>query len=307
MAEYVSPPEREAPGQPAGPGRGRRGGWLPLLLVLLLASACAGLYAALTARSAPSGPAPDPGPETFFFGSRELEALEGVARNEYDAAAFSLDERGRVTYAGEGVSVRTGVDVSAHQGEIDWEAVAGDGIDFAMLRLGYRGYTEGGLYPDSCFQQNLRGALDAGLEVGVYFFSQAVSEAEALEEADFVLSALEEAGVRCPVAYDWEFITPGEGARTDGMDGDTLTACALAFCGRVEEGGCSPMIYFNKSLGYLTYDLSRLTDYPFWLAEYDAAPEFFYHFDLWQYSNRGAVAGVQGDVDLNLSLRRETA
>lgn len=280
------------------------GGWkgkLPLLLAAAaLAVACFSLY--LTLSNDREEPA-EPEPETFLYGDRRLEVLEGVPLNQYDPAAFTLEESGRVSYQGDEVSVRSGVDVSVHQGEIDWQAVAADGVDFAMIRLGYRGYTQGGLNLDNCFQQNMQGALEAGLDVGVYFFSQAISEEEAREEADFVLQALEAYDLSGPVAFDWEFITPGNGARTDGMDGETLTRCALAFCGRVQEAGFQPLIYFNKNLGYLTYDLSQLTEYPFWLAEYDSVPEFYYHFDLWQYSNQGAVAGIQGNVDLNLELR----
>ena len=299
MEEWMEPEVGQDSPASRGPRRGRGGGRLPLLLAaLLLAGACAGLYAALTAPEEP------PEPETFFFGDRELTALEGVERNPYGPEDFDLDGQGRVVCLREGVEAWTGVDVSAHQGEIDWTAVAADGVDFAMIRLGYRGYTEGGLYLDDYFLQNLQGAMAAGLEVGVYFFSQAISEEEALEEAAFVLEALEEHSLGCPVAFDWEFISPGRGARTDGMDGDTLTRCALAFCGRLEEAGCLPMVYYNKGLGYLTYDLSRLTDYPVWLAEYDTVPDFFYRFDLWQYTNKGTVAGISGDVDLDLALYR---
>ena len=303
MDDWMDPGQ---PGERRPPPRRRREGNRLGRLTLILAAlalilACVSLLLILTGRRARQ----EPEPETFFYGNRQLEVLEGVPRNQYDPAGFSLDQRGRVTYQEEGVSVRAGIDVSVHQGEIDWQAVAADGVDFAMIRLGYRGYTQGGLYLDDRFRQNMEGALAAGLDVGVYFFSQAVSAAEAEEEAEFVIQALEEYDLSCPVAFDWEFITPGEGARTDGMDGQTLTQCAQAFCGRVKEAGYSPLVYFNQHLGYLTYDLSQLTDYTFWLAEYDSVPDFYYHFEIWQYSNEGAVAGIQGNVDLNLELRRE--
>ena len=301
MDDLRAPVQPESGGGTRRPRRSRGGGWTGRLALAVaaaaLAVACFNLYLTLTREEEP------PEPATFQYGNRQLEVLEGVARNPYDPSGFTLDQSGRVTYQGEGVAVRAGIDVSVHQGEIDWPAVAADGVEFAMIRLGYRGYTQGGLNLDSCFRQNLQGALEAGLDVGVYFFSQAVSEEEALEEADFVLQTLEKYSLKCPVAFDWEFITPGNGARTDGMDGQTLTRCALAFCGRVEEAGHTPMVYFNKNLGYLTYDLSQLTQYGFWLAEYDSVPDFYYHFDLWQYTNEGAVAGIQGNVDLNLELR----
>ena len=242
-------------------------------------------------------------PVTFRFGDRELTPLEGMPLNPYDKAGFSVDGKGRVTYEKDGRRARTGVDVSTYQKEIDWQAVAGDGIDFAILRLGYRGYTEGGLFMDQTFETNLQGALDAGLDVGIYFFSQAITPEEAEAEASFVLNAVEGYNITYPIAFDWEPITPGSGARTDSLDNDTLTRCADAFCAKIQEAGCQPAVYFNQSLGYLRYDLRELTGYNLWLAEYDTKPDFYYHFDLWQYTHTGQVAGIQGDVDLDLDLR----
>ncbi len=240
-------------------------------------------------------------PVTFQFGGKVLTPLEGMPLNPYDKDAFSVDEKGRVTYEQDGRRARAGIDVSTHQKDIDWQAVAADGIEFAILRLGHRGYTEGGLFLDQTFEQNLRGALDAGLEVGVYFFSQAVTPEEAEEEAAYVLSVLDGQALSFPVAFDWESI-PNAGARTDGLDGETLTRCAAAFCARIEDAGYRPAVYFNQTLGYLRYDLRDLTDYALWLAEYDSTPDFYYHFDLWQYSHSGRVNGIQGDVDLDLAF-----
>ena len=214
-----------------------------------------------------------------------------------------MDDRGRLTYEKDGKRAKTGVDVSIYQGEVDWPAVAADGIDFAILRVGYRGYTEGGLFPDQTFAQNLQGALDAGLEVGVYFFSQAITPEEAEEEADYILEALGGRKITYPVAFDWEPITPGENARTDGLDGAALTRCAVAFCKRVEKAGLRPAVYFNQTQAYLRYDLRELADYDLWLAEYGVRPDFYYRFDLWQYTHTGTAAGIKGDVDLNLDLR----
>ena len=181
--------------------------------------------------------------------------------------------------------------------------MAADGIDFAIIRLGYRGYTEGGLMMDERFQANIQGALDAGLEVGVYFFSQAITPQEAEAEAAFVLNAVEDYEITYPIAFDWEPITGGQTARTDGLTGEMLTQCAAAFCAKVAEAGYEPAVYFNQDLGYLHYDLRELTDYTLWLAEYDTKPDFYYHFDLWQYTHTGTVAGIQGNVDLNLDLQ----
>ncbi len=267
------------------------------LVVSVIAMAVAGvaLYLVLSERLAPE-------PETFQYGGQTLVAMEGMPRNPYAPEDFSIDEQGRVTYEKDGISAKTGVDVSFYQQDIDWQAVAADGIDFAIIRLGYRGYTEGGLMMDERFETNVQGALDAGLEVGVYFFSQAITPEEAEAEAAFVLHAIEDYEITGPIAFDWEPITSGQNARTDGMTGEVLTQCAKAFCAQVAQGGYEPAVYFNQDLGYLHYDLRELTDYTLWLAEYDQKPDFYYHFDLWQYTHTGTVAGIEGNVDLNLML-----
>lgn len=280
---------------------------LPLILsALALIVSVAALFFALRPERAEEPPAPSSStgePVTFRFGDRTLTALEGMPLNPYDRSGFSFDERGRTVYEKDGRRAKTGIDVSIYQGDIDWQAVAADGIDFAILRLGYRGYTEGGLFLDQNFERNLRGALDAGLDVGVYFFSQAVTTQEAEAEAAYVINALEGYEISYPVAFDWEPIAPGSGARTDGLDNQALTQCAAAFCEKIKEAGLSPAVYFNQSLGYLRYDLRELADYDLWLAEYDSKPDFYYHFDLWQYTHIGRVAGIEGDVDLDLDLR----
>ncbi len=278
---------------------------LPLVLsAAALVIAIAALILALRGNKAPKTPPNIPEedkPVTFRFGSMTLTPLEGMPLNPYDKEAFSVDERGRVTYKKDGRQSKAGVDVSTHQKGIDWQAVAADGIDFAILRLGRRGYTEGGLFLDETFEQNLQGALDAGLEAGVYFFSQAITPEEAEEEADYVLEVLAGRELAYPIAFDWESI-PEDDARTDGLDGETTTRCAAAFCKRIEEAGYRPAVYFNQTQGYLHYDLRELTDYKLWLAEYDTTPDFYYCFDLWQYSHTGQVAGIQGDVDLDLAF-----
>lgn len=243
-------------------------------------------------------------PDTFQFGEQTLEVLEGMPLQPYDWRSFSAgapDSR-RVSYTRGGRSARTGIDLSFYQGEVDWNAVAGDGIDFAILRLGYRGYTEGGLMEDKLYAQNLQGALNAGLDVGVYFFSQAITPQEAEEEAEYVLSVLDGAPLAYPIAFDWEHVT-APGARTNGLTGEELTQCAKAFCEHIRKGGYEPAVYFNQNLGYLKYDLRELEGSVLWLAELNSPPKFYYHFDLWQYSHTGRVAGIQGDVDMDLDLR----
>ncbi|MCI8690481.1 MAG: hypothetical protein HFF87_09235 [Oscillibacter sp.] len=274
---------------------------LAISITALIVSGIALIFALLGNTAPEASSEPEDEPVTFRFGDKVLTPLEGMPLNPYDQEAFGLDEKGRITYTKDGRTAKTGIDVSTHQKEIDWTAVAADGIDFAILRLGHRGYTQGGLFLDETFEQNLKGALDAGLEVGVYFFSQAVTPDEARQEADYILSVLDGQELPFPVAFDWESI-PGADARTDGLDGETLTRCAAAFCQRIEDAGYRAAVYFNQTQGYLHYDLRELTDYDLWLAEYDAVPDFYYHFDLWQYSHTGQVDGIQGDVDLDLAF-----
>ena len=221
-----------------------------------------------------------------------------LPENTYDLTAFSVQD-GRMVYTG-GLPVYAGIDVSMHQGGIDWQAVAGSGIDFAVIRVGNRGSTEGKISLDEYFTDNMEGALAAGLKVGVYFFSQAISEEEAREEARFVLNWIRGYDLSYPVYFDWEPMASD--ARTDGMDSVTLTACAKAFCSEIAAAGYRAGLYFNQSYGYQEFDLAELQEYTFWLASYSDTPDFRYHFDVWQYSATGSVPGIATDVDLNLSF-----
>lgn len=234
--------------------------------------------------------------------NQRVDILKDVPVNTYIQECFSQQD-GMISYYDGRTETALGVDVSSYQGEIDWERVKQAGIEFAMLRVGGRGYTVGAIYDDACFARNIRGALDAGLEVGVYFFSQAVTEEEAREEADYVLDKLEGYDLSYPVVYDWENISQAS-ARTDGLDADTLGRCANAFCRRIEQAGYQPMVYFNANIAYLHYDLSDIAAWPFWLAQYADVPTFFYDFDMWQYSSSGTVDGIPGPVDMNLRFFR---
>lgn len=228
----------------------------------------------------------------------ETPAVREPAANPYDLTLFR-EEDGFIVYDGEPKAKR-GIDVSAHQGKIDWAAVAADGVEFAMIRVGYRGYTEGSTSLDELFYENVAGARENGIEVGVYFFSQSLDRAEAEEEAEIVLRAIEGLEITYPVVYDWEEIA-GE-ARTDGMDPKVLTGCARAFCRRIEHAGYRAGVYFNQAYGYQQYQLTALEQYVLWLAQYDPAPDFRYAFQIWQYSSTGKVDGISCDVDLNLSF-----
>lgn len=197
-----------------------------------------------------------------------------------------------------------GIDVSYYQGNIDWEQVRDSGIEFAMVRLGYRGYgEEGKLVEDKLAHQNIKGALDAGLKVGIYFFSQAITVEEALEEAEFVLTRIKDYDITMPVVFDWEYIS--EEARTAKMDRRTLTDCYKAFCDKIAEAGYTPMSYFNTYQSRQLMYLHELEDYPFWLALYSDRMTFPYRFEMWQYTDSGHVPGIESEVDINLFFTSE--
>ena len=238
--------------------------------------------------------------------SFEFKLQEGVRLNGYYDSAFRWKD-GRKIYTDSRYRVRTGIDVSRHQGDIDWEAVKADGIEFAFLRAGYRGYGwKGTLNEDSTFRANLKGALDAGLDVGVYFFSQAITEEEALEEAEYALSLLDGAELTLPIVYDPEFIL-NDDARNDGTGREEFTRFTRIFCERVREAGYDAMIYCNILWESDFLDMAALGDLPVWYAGYENVPRTPYHFDFWQYNENGKVKGIEGGVDMDLQFIPQAA
>lgn len=231
------------------------------------------------------------------FGMVWMTPLEGVEVNTLSPADFRMVD-GRPQYVGTAFDTRNGIDLSQHQTTIDWDKVAGQ-IDFAYIRLGYRGYTEGGLFEDNYFEPNMHGAISRGIDVGVYFFSQATNVQEAIEEAEFVIERIRNYPISLPVVYDWEKIEGG-GARTDELDKSVLNDCAVAFCETIKNAGYTPCVYFNRHLGYYGYDLSRLTDYEFWVSVPGDFPDFYYACDIWQYSFSAVIPGIDTDMDMNM-------
>lgn len=232
-----------------------------------------------------------------------VRELEGVPVSGFTAEDFGEDG----AYLGTDYRVTRGIDVSEHQGEIDWEAVASSGVEFAMIRAGYRGYGEAGtLREDLFFQANMDGALANGIAVGVYFFSQALNAEEAAEEAAFLLELLEPYGpgaLALPVYFDWEDITH-DTARTNGLDGEIITDCALAFTDAMEAAGYAAGVYAYRYLGYFQYDLTRLAGLSLWIGAVGDWPDFYYAHELWQYSIEGDLPGIDGNVDLDLRFER---
>lgn len=233
--------------------------------------------------------------------SHEVTIDPEVRPMTYDKEAFERYEN-RMVYNDSTYSYRLGIDVSHYQGEIEWEKVKNSGIEFVMIRLGFRGYGQEGLLKlDTKFQENIQGARAAGLDVGVYFFSQAITEQEAREEAEFVIEHLQPYDLQLPVAYDPETILHDE-ARTDDVTGEQFTKNTIAFCETIEKAGYDSMVYCNMLWQAYELDLKAIAKYPIWYADYEPKPQTPYHFEYWQYSNEGRVDGIQGNVDLDIQM-----
>ena len=219
-------------------------------------------------------------------------------RNPYDRYDFQYDRHNYLKL--QNLTSYAGVDVSAFQGKIDWKQVKASGIDFAIIRLGYRGYESGKLVEDEYARANLKGAKDAGLRVGAYFFSQALSIKETDQEIQFMLSILGDTKLDMPIVLDWEI--PADTARTRNMDSRTLTDIQRHFCGQMRDQGYQPMIYFNWHQSEHLYVLHELEEYPFWLALYQDRMTYPWKVEMWQYTDRGRVPGISGNVDLNVYM-----
>lgn len=238
------------------------------------------------------------------LGLIEIEAIKGALKNNYDDENFVKDENGYKAYYIDGKKAScTGIDLSEYQGDIDFDAVKKSGVDYVMLRIGGRYYSdEGKLFDDSQFDTYYENAKKAGLDVGAYFFSQATNEDEAIQEANYIISKLENKTLEYPIAFDWEKIE-GDSARTDNVTSTELTDLAIAFCDTVNEAGFKSMIYSNTALMYFTYQLDRLKDYDFWVADYEEYPSMYYYFTMWQYDTDGHIDGIDHSVDLNICLK----
>ena len=252
--------------------------------------------------------------EYLTYSDQQIPVYAGVERNSFSQGDFEWDpdHPDRLVYTGRDYRTRFGIDVSAYQNRastnntIDWEAAKADGVEFAMVRIGLRGYGSGSIMEDAFYAQNIDGAMAAGIETGVYFFAQAITVEEAIEEADFVISLLEGHEIDGPVAYDWEM--HDSSYRVYGTTPEMATACAIAFCQRIEEAGYDAMVYAGQYVSYIKYDQGALEPYLSWYPEYKSAsseqlyPTLYYHRDYWQYSSSGTVAGIGGRVDLNLQF-----
>lgn len=226
----------------------------------------------------------------------------------HDLNMNNIKEKGQFKYytsSGEKIS-KAGIDVSYYQGNIDWEKVAATGeVDFAIIRLGFRGYGQAGkLVLDQYFERNIKGASEAGLKVGVYFFTQAINEEEAVEEARFVIDNLRDYKLDYPVYIDTEQISD-DSARTNkaNLSQKELSKICIAFCDEIEKAGYRSGIYANKSWFLRKLDLEMLDDYEKWFAFYNDSNDWPFAQDVWQFGCEGKIDGIKGDVDLNIEFK----
>lgn len=234
---------------------------------------------------------------------QENTQIETVQESTQNATAPEITKNSYSFYKDKDLSTSIdGIDVSEFQGYIDWQQVKDAGIEFAFIRIGCRTYDDGGIIFDTRFKENLYSADRAGIETGVYFFSQALTVEEALEEADAVIEAIRPFNITYPVVFDWEIIAE-DYARTDAISIESLSDCCVAFCERIKEAGYTPMIYQNTSTLLYNVDLPRIKEYDIWLAEYNDEPTYYYDYKIWQYTSEGRVAGISTDVDLNVSFK----
>lgn len=229
--------------------------------------------------------------------------LDTIEKHGFGPDDFEIGEKGFLEYKGNDTSlnIKNGIDVSKFQGEINWAKVKAAGVDFAFIRAGLRGTTEGKLLVDDVFERNIKNALENGIEVGVYFYSQAINEEEAREEVQMVLDLIEPYDVTFPVVIDIES-ADSDSARTVDMTSDQYEAVAKTFCDTVRNAGYKPMIYGNVKSFTLLMDAADVEDYGLWIAYYGTPLYYPYHFDIWQYSSTGRIDGIDGNVDLNICI-----
>lgn len=228
---------------------------------------------------------------TYFF---DKNGNKVTGKQVIQGAEYEFNDNG-VLNTGSG---HLGIDVSKWNGGIDWSAVKNSGVSYVIIRCGYRGSTTGALIEDPKFKTNIQGALNAGLKVGVYFFTQAVNEVEAVEEASMVLSLVKGYNISYPIFLDVE----SSGGRADSIGADTRTAVCKAFCQTIQNSGYKAGIYANKTWFTSYINTGSLTSYKIWLAQYAATPTYTKtKYDMWQYSSRGSVSGISGNVDMNIS------
>ncbi len=242
---------------------------------------------------------------TYADGSEEWVLINPyLEKNIYDFTNLTM-KSDKMAYYQEGKSVSyLGADVSKYNEEIDFASLKGAGIDFVMIRLGARGYGSGQIVLDEKFADNIAKASEAGLDIGIYFFSQAVTSDEAIEEANFVVQNLQNLSnykITYPIAFDMEYVK-NDSARIEALSRDQKTTIAKAFLDTIKNAGYKPMVYGTKEWLIKQVDLTKLTGYDIWLSQQEDVPDYPYQFQMWQYTLEGKVSGITGDIDLNISF-----
>lgn len=229
---------------------------------------------------------------------------DNLKKHSYVYEQFIVKENNEIVYVDDRDAPlsRKGIDVSKHQGEINWKKVSEDNISYAFIRAGFRGSSEGKLVEDEFFADNIKGAIDNNIQVGIYFYTQAMTEEEAKEEAEFVLDLIQPYPITYPVVLDLEEAN-SDSARTADMTKEEYTKAAIAFCETIKEAGYTPMIYGNLKTFMIMLDMEQIEEYDKWFAYYDTSVYFPYDFKIWQYSSKGRVSGIKGDVDLNVGMK----
>ena len=189
-----------------------------------------------------------------------------------------------------------GIDVSKWNGVVDWNAVKAAGVEFVIIRVGYRGSSAGALIDDAMFTTNIQGAKAAGLKVGVYFVTQAINDVEAVYEASMVLDRIKGYSLDMPVFLDVE----PSGGRGDTIDKATRTAVITAFCETIRNAGYTAGIYANKTWLNSKMDTTAFGNYVIWVAHYSSVCGYTGRYTCWQYTDKGTLPGINGSVDLNL-------
>lgn len=236
--------------------------------------------------------------------SKDIEISDTTITNPYyDYSKFDMSNT-FYTYEDDSYTSAIGIDVSEHNLDIDFNKVKEAGIEFVYIRIGWRGYTEGGIYLDNKYEEYIKDAKEAGLKVGVYFFSQAINKQEAIEEARWVKDTLGDTTLDLPVVYDFENITEGE-ARTDGLTKEEVTDNAIYFCSLLKSS-YGAMIYGNKYILNTYYYLDKMSNYDIWFAQYHDEPETDIKFNIWQYTESAKIDGIEKETDLNIMLIEKT-
>ncbi len=244
---------------------------------------------------------------TYADGSEEWVLISPyLTKNTYDLTNL-VSQSNIMKYYENGKKISfLGVDISKYQDYVDFVSLKGEGVDYVMIRVGARGYSTGQITLDENFDDNMLRAKEAGLDVGVYFYSQAITEEEAIEEANFVIEHLQNQEIVYPVAFWMENIS-NDKARIDTLSKNDKTTVARAFLNTVKAAGYNPMVYGTKEWLIKEVDLSKLSEYDIWLSQNADIPDYPYRFSMWQYTNTGDIAGISGYADLNITFIDYTA